>query len=743
MAAGNGAANNTVRNLELAAGVNQSTSDLSTFGIIMSGTTISTTANGVDNDNTSFIANRIVKVRYGIVTRGTTTDLNINPVVTDNIVGPAAFGTDQINKTGIFMQADTGAVVSRNTVQFVGCLDAQTCTGADRMGIAIGQESWSTTDTGTITSANYTVTRNIIHDVIEENLFSSVGIRLGTTQSGAATNNLVANNFIYNVRANGTGGDQPVGIGISGGNGDRIVFNSLSMTGDVDPGAAGAATTYGNAMRINGANGTNNANFVIQNNSIYLDLSSSSTAAQRYYAITLPSNAYSFGTGGLNYNNYYINPANPQLRTGGLGVNTGSSITTEFATLADWRMALTSPQDANSIQADPQYVSPTSDLHIQPTSPNESAGTTIAGVTDDIDGQTRPNGSTPDIGADEIAQPIAPGSLQFSNATYSGREGNTVTVTVSRSGGSAGTVTVDYATVAGGTATGGASCGGAVDYVTTMGTLTFADGVNSQTFTIQLCTDSLVEGSETINLQLSNATGGATIGAQSTATVTITDVVTFNGPVNVGAGETFTSLTNPGGLFEFLNNGFIAGNVTLNITSDLTSETGAIALNQIAEQGAGSYTLTIKPSGAARTISGANATGALIRLNGADRVTIDGSLGSGNDRSLTITNTSTATNTAAIHISSLGAGAGATDNIVRNTNLSCGADQSTSTNVTYGISHGGATLGNSGADNDNNSFINNAITKVAIGIYSSGESAANQVQNTVIADNLIGPAAFG
>jgi hypothetical protein len=86
VAAGNGAGNNTVRNLEISAGVDQSVSGTATFGIIMSGTTISVTANGVDNDNNSFIANRITKARYGIVTRGTTTDLNINPIITDNIV---------------------------------------------------------------------------------------------------------------------------------------------------------------------------------------------------------------------------------------------------------------------------------------------------------------------------------------------------------------------------------------------------------------------------------------------------------------------------------------------------------------------------------------------------------------------------------------------------------------------------------------------------------------------------------
>ena len=43
---------------------------------------------------------------------------------------------------------------------------------------------------------------------------------------------------------------------------------------------------------------------------------------------------------------------------------------------------------------------------------------------------------------------------------------------------------------------------------------------------------------------------------------------------------------------------------TVNITSDLTAETGQIALNQTNEVGAGNYTITIQSSGPVRTISG-------------------------------------------------------------------------------------------------------------------------------------------
>ena len=53
--------------------------------------------------------------------------------------------------------------------------------------------------------------------------------------------------------------------------------------------------------------------------------------------------------------------------------------------------------------------------------------------------------------------------------------------------------------------------------------LSFPDMNTSQTFNIPICSDSLNELNETVNLMLSAATGGATIGTQSTAVLTITD----------------------------------------------------------------------------------------------------------------------------------------------------------------------------------------------------------------------------
>jgi hypothetical protein len=686
VAAGNGASNNIIRNLEIAAGQTANVGTNATFGVIQSGTAISvTSADGNDNDSNQFIFNRVTRARYGIVSRGVTTNNNLNAVVSDNIVGPTSFGADEIGKVGIYMQADTGAVVTRNTVQFVGGDLANTTAGTDRCGICIGNENWGVTESTTITSGDYTVTRNIVHDIVEERTFSSIGIRLGTTRSGVATNNLIANNFIYNLRADGTSGDQVAGIGYAAGHTDRIVYNSISLTGDQDPGAAAATTQWGNGIRVSTANAANNVNLTLMDNSIYLDASSSSTVANRYYAITLPSNAYVFGTGGLNYNNYYIVPTNTQLQTGGLGNNSASAITTGFATLANWQAALTAPQDANSIQADPLHFSNTSDLHIQTLSPNVNAGTTIAGIADDIDGQVRPNGPTPDIGADEFY--VSPGSVQLSSSTYSVTEAATsVTVTATRTGGSNGAVSIDYATVGGGTATGGASCGGAVDYVNASGTLMWADLDNaSKTFVITVCNDGATEPSETVNLALTNPTGGVTLGTPNTAVLTILNSTVFGAAVNVGTSESITSLTNPGGLFEEINNGTLTANTTVNITSDLTAETGAVALNPFS----GGFTLTIQPSGgAARLISGNNGI-SLLTFNGADGVTIDGLNTGGN--SLTIR--STGTGGAILYIND------ASNNTVTRSTLEANANSSV-VFVSTGITTG----------NDNNSIVGNVIT---------------------------------
>src|SRR5262245_20098051 len=87
-------------------------------------------------------------------------------------------------------------------------------------------------------------------------------------------------------------------------------------------------------------------------------------------------------------------------------------------------------------------------------------------------------------------------------------EGNSGTTafnfTVSLSAAQAAPVTVDFAT-ADGTATQPS------DYASNSGTLTFAPGETSKTVPVQVNGDTAVEPNETFNVNLSNATGNATI----------------------------------------------------------------------------------------------------------------------------------------------------------------------------------------------------------------------------------------
>ncbi|MFB2938906.1 cadherin-like domain-containing protein, partial [Aerosakkonemataceae cyanobacterium BLCC-F154] len=71
------------------------------------------------------------------------------------------------------------------------------------------------------------------------------------------------------------------------------------------------------------------------------------------------------------------------------------------------------------------------------------------------------------------------------------------------------------------------------DYDNTPILVSFASGEANQTVNIPIVDDSLLEGNETINLSLSNPTGGATLGNQNTAILTIVDNDANHAPVAV------------------------------------------------------------------------------------------------------------------------------------------------------------------------------------------------------------------
>lgn len=135
----------------------------------------------------------------------------------------------------------------------------------------------------------------------------------------------------------------------------------------------------------------------------------------------------------------------------------------------------------------------------------------------------------------------APGQLFFpTNTLFVSQGAGNAVITVLRTNGSTGVVTVDYATVAG-TAVAG------VDYVFTSNTLVFAEGEISKQIVIPIIQHPLAGLDRSLTVVLSNPTGGAAILGTNTVSLTILDDhegFTFSAPVyTVMETNTSVSLT--------------------------------------------------------------------------------------------------------------------------------------------------------------------------------------------------------
>lgn len=128
-----------------------------------------------------------------------------------------------------------------------------------------------------------------------------------------------------------------------------------------------------------------------------------------------------------------------------------------------------------------------------------------------------------------------PGTVQFNSSSYSAGEGvGFKEITVTRTGNTSDVVTVDYTSsdhsnpsdyipcTSPGPGFGSSRC----DFTTRIGTLRFAAGETSKTFNVLLSQDNYTEGTETLNLTLSNLTGGAVFGTNSTASLVLADDAT-------------------------------------------------------------------------------------------------------------------------------------------------------------------------------------------------------------------------
>jgi uncharacterized delta-60 repeat protein len=164
-----------------------------------------------------------------------------------------------------------------------------------------------------------------------------------------------------------------------------------------------------------------------------------------------------------------------------------------------------------------------------------------------------------------------PGQLIFSAANYTVSEGggagySSVLVTVVRTNGSTGNITVNYNTV-NGTAVSG------LKYLATNGVLNFGGGQSSQSFAVSIVNTATTEGTERFSVVLSNPAGGTSFAGATNATITI---------LNTNCAIAFHSATNS---FTEPSNS-VPGTVTIQVVR-LDNTSGVSTVNYSTTNGTG------------------------------------------------------------------------------------------------------------------------------------------------------------
>ncbi len=148
----------------------------------------------------------------------------------------------------------------------------------------------------------------------------------------------------------------------------------------------------------------------------------------------------------------------------------------------------------------------------------QADGKILAGVNStDFQGHKGPFGNGASLWRMFGGLPSLPGTIQLTTATFAANEGQNALLTVSRSGGSGGALSVNYATVVG--------TADAADFTSVSGALSWADGDSAdKTISVAITADGVAEGVQSFSVNLGEAlVGGAILGGIQTAEVEIHD----------------------------------------------------------------------------------------------------------------------------------------------------------------------------------------------------------------------------
>ncbi len=526
-------------------------------------------------------------------------------------------------------------------------------------------------------SPNQDVSRNMVFNLNHTNNSSTavIGIANSASNSFNGNNSTVTRNFVHSIRSAAVSPNVPVLVGIWNTFGIATYANNMvrmgidsSATIDTsnritrgiyqDPLNTNANRYYHNSILVMGAPASGSANtaaieigasipsvvgFVnvvdIRNNILANRVSS-----------VLPATGSNFGLRLVNTNNIISN-YNIFNITGINGFVVGTNVL-NYPTLAGSLISWAATGlDVTSASVDPNF-SPNSlgtadlaTLALQGTNPAERSGDpTLTSVTTDYFGTVRASNTPSDIGAHAGNFNLVPdafppvitftplvntgtlsGSRAFSNVTIIDNNGiptsgvNRPRVYYSKDGStwfSAGSTTIT------GTPT-NANVSFNIDYAP-LAPLTVNDTIRYYV----IAQDNAGNVISNSPYAVASDVNTVTTHPVNPNRFTFLPIIAANSVFQVGSGSTYTSLTGAGGFFEFINSRTLGGNIFADITSDLLNESGAVSLNQFAEDGAGAgtYTLTIRPVSGTTTplLVEGNVTNTLINLNGASRVKITG-----------------------------------------------------------------------------------------------------------------------
>jgi len=579
---------------------------------------------------------------------------------------------------------------------------------------------------------------------IEENKFFELsGFGSGATGAwgifitGGSNNRLVNNSIAYlrstNFSTSATG-TNPFGIQISSGTGIKVYFNSVYLNGTQINVGTSASTSAAFSITSTSVN-----NIDVRNNVFANTLQGLS--GSKAYAIYLPGSG-TLTNSTFNYNVYFAGGTQ-----GVLGFYTG-----DRTTLSSWQSAIS--QDANSLNVDPIFNAYNLPAPL-PGSTIVGKGVTISGISKDIMGENR-SSTAPTPGAYEKAEDIQGPQISFTPLqTTTSTSNRTLVVTITDITGVNTSTNAPRLYYRKSTNTNTYNGNTSTTNGWKFATPTISG--NTYTFTIdysRLHSNGAVSVGDFIEyfvIAKDNATrgnmsvvGGSFSTMPNTTNLSASDfpfnseyfygiAQAISGTYNVGSGNTYTSLTSAGGLFETINKGVLTGNVTINITSDL-DETGAFELNKLPQEG-GNYSITIRPSDSkTRKIQG-TFTGALIRLIGANNVTIDGSY-DGSGRYLEFVNNATSGSRAVLMIGSGGTTIDGGKNItIQNCKFYCASN--TSISIAILTSDAAVSTAPSTPSVNNLTIRNNEIFKVQYGMILRGTTAA-PLQNLLVENNILG-----